>query len=109
MCLFDFVGQRYGGAYLHIAADDGGAGGVDRAAVTEMVVSHHKKAALGKIARKTVIALDIFRHAVGQLQYGHGRLGIVRPLDGVQMGAAIGGGEGEVRHIYHSQAILSVL
>ena len=92
-----------------VAKIDGGAVGGDGFTVTEVVVAcHHHAVAIEKTG-EIVIAVDILCHAVGDLQYGNClRLGGL-PHNAVELGCPVGGEEGEILFICHSNSALSVV
>ena len=83
--------------------------GGDGLTVTKMVVTcHHHAVAIEKTG-EIVIAVNVLRHAVGDLQYGNClRLGGL-PHNAVELGCPIGGEEGEILFICHSNSALSVV
>ena len=74
-----------------------------------MVMAHHHEAVLRQKARKAVIAADMFTDTVDQLHHGAGRAGFAGPEPGMELGHAVCGTEGKLRHIRHSQRVLSML
>ena len=80
---------------------DGGAALRQGAAVAQMVVAHHGDAQLVEIAGEGVIAGDVLRHTVTDLQHGADAAALRLPAHAVELRFPIGGQESESGDIRH--------
>lgn len=74
-----------------------------RAAVSQVIMTDHRKAVIGQIAGKGGITADIFRNTVNQLDDSTGRALIRQPPDGAHRMGPIAGGKRKFPHGCHSQ------